>query len=192
MPPPYTADYDAELAEKALAKYSGGTIWLLGRAAMSFALGDHLRRKLTKAKFVDASDSIDRIKAVKSPEELERIRKTAALQDQAMEETFAAIKPGMRTDRNLGRSGRAHHALHLRRRRRVSRELGLHAGRTPPAQRGGTTVWGSTNERSTVQSKEAPTSFVLAAMQDQFRPPVGFKADSGFFCAIVAILRRTI
>src|SRR5437899_8826426 len=63
---------------------------------MSFALGDHLRRALTRAKFIDASDSVDRIKAVKSPEELERIRKTAMLQDKAMGETFAAIKPGMR------------------------------------------------------------------------------------------------
>jgi len=93
---PYTAEYDAELAEKALDKYSGGTIGLLGRAAMSFALGDYLQRKLTRAKFVDASDMIDRIKAVKSPEELDCIRRTAALQDKAMEETFASVKPGMR------------------------------------------------------------------------------------------------
>jgi Xaa-Pro aminopeptidase len=93
---PYTADYDAEQAEKALAKYAGGTIGLLGRAAMSFALGDHLRRELARATFADASGMVDRIKAVKSPEELERIRRTAMLQDKAMEETFAAIKPGMR------------------------------------------------------------------------------------------------
>jgi Xaa-Pro aminopeptidase len=93
---PYTAEYDAQLAEKALEKYSGGTIGLLGRAAMSFALGDYLRRKFTKAKFVDASDMVDRIKAIKSAEELERIRRTAALQDKAMEETFAQIRPGMR------------------------------------------------------------------------------------------------
>jgi Xaa-Pro aminopeptidase len=93
---PYTAEYDAELAEKALEKYSGGTIGLLGTAAMSFALGDYLKRRLTKVKFVNASDMVDRIKAVKSPEERERIRRTAALQDKAMEETFAAIKPGMR------------------------------------------------------------------------------------------------
>jgi Xaa-Pro aminopeptidase len=93
---PYTAEYDAELAEKALSGYSGGSIGLLGRAAMSFALGDYLRRNLTRAKFVDASDMVDRIKAVKSPEELDCIRRTAALQDKAMEETFASVKPGMR------------------------------------------------------------------------------------------------
>ena len=93
---PYTAEYDAQLAEKALGRHSSGTIGVLGRAAMSFALGDYLQRKLAKAKFVDASDTIDRIKAIKSAEELERIRRTAALQDKAMEETFAQIRPGMR------------------------------------------------------------------------------------------------
>ncbi|HYA46677.1 MAG TPA: M24 family metallopeptidase [Burkholderiales bacterium] len=93
---PYTADYDAELAAKALERYSGGTIGFLGRAAMSFALGDFLAKQFTRAKFVDASDMIDLIKAVKSPEERERIRETAAMQDKAMEETFAAIRPGMR------------------------------------------------------------------------------------------------
>ncbi len=93
---PYTAEYDAQLAEQALEKYSGATIGLLGRAAMSFALGDYLKRALARAKFVDASDMVDRIKAVKSPEELDRIRRTAALQDRAMEETFASVRPGMR------------------------------------------------------------------------------------------------
>ena len=93
---PYTAEYDAQLAEKALERYSGGTIGLLGRAAMSFALGDYLQRTFTRAKFTDASDMVDRIKAIKSLEELQRIRRTAMMQDKAMEETFAAIKPGMR------------------------------------------------------------------------------------------------
>jgi Xaa-Pro aminopeptidase len=93
---PYTAEYDAQLAARALAPYAAGTIGLVGTMAISFATGDYLRRTLARAKFVDASDMVDRIKAVKSPEELERIRKTAMLQDKAMEETFAAIKPGMR------------------------------------------------------------------------------------------------
>src|SRR6266850_5023760 len=48
---PYTAEYDAELAEKALARFSGATIGFLGKAAISFALGDTLQRKLTRAKF---------------------------------------------------------------------------------------------------------------------------------------------
>jgi len=93
---PFTAEYDARLAERALARYAGGTIGWVGTMSMSFATGDYLRRAFTRAKFVDASDLVDCIKAVKSAEEIERICATAALQDKAMEETFAAIRPGMR------------------------------------------------------------------------------------------------
>ena len=93
----YTAEYDAALAERTLERFAGGTVGLLGTAAMSFALVDYLKRgKLSKAKFVDASDMVDRIKSVKSEEELTLIRRTAAMQDAAMEAVFNAIRPGMR------------------------------------------------------------------------------------------------
>jgi Xaa-Pro aminopeptidase len=93
---PYTAEYDAQLAEKPLAQHAGATIGLVGRGAMSFAFGDYLRRALPGATFVDASDLVDGIKAVKSEEELELIRRTAAMQDACMESTFRHIHPGMR------------------------------------------------------------------------------------------------
>jgi Xaa-Pro aminopeptidase len=93
---PYTAEYDARLAEKALAKHAKATIGLVGRGAMSFAFADHLQRSFTKAKFVDASDLVDSIKAVKSDEELELVRRTAAMQDACMEATFRHIHAGMR------------------------------------------------------------------------------------------------
>lgn len=93
---PYTAAYDAALAEKALAPYARASIGLVGTAAMSFALVDYLRRALPTAQFIDASDMVDRIKAVKSEEEIALMRRTAAMQDAAMEAVFAAIKPGMR------------------------------------------------------------------------------------------------
>jgi Xaa-Pro aminopeptidase len=93
---PYTAEYDARLAEKALARYAAGTIGFVGRGAIAFALGDCLQRAFTRATFVDAADMIDRIKAVKSEEELELIRRTAAMQDACMEATFRHIHAGMR------------------------------------------------------------------------------------------------
>ena len=92
----YTAEYDAKLAEKALERYRSATIGLLGTAAMSFALVDYLKRACPKAKFVDASDMVDRIKAVKSGEEIAFMRRVTAMQDAAMQAVFAAIKPGMR------------------------------------------------------------------------------------------------
>ena len=92
----YTAGYDAALAERYLERFAGGVVGLVGTAAISFALIDHLRRgKLSKSQFVDASDLVDRIKAVKSEEEIGFMRRTAHMQDAAMEAVFAAIRPGM-------------------------------------------------------------------------------------------------
>jgi Xaa-Pro aminopeptidase len=97
----YTAAYDTELAANALAPYAGGTIGLLGTASLSFALVDHLQKgRLSNARFVDATDMVDRIKAIKSAEERALIRRTAAMQDGAMRAAFAAIEPGMR-DRDI-------------------------------------------------------------------------------------------
>ncbi len=93
----YTKDYDPELAARALAPYSSGTIGLVGTYQMSFAVVDFLKSgNFSNTKFVDATDMVDRIKIIKSPEELDRIRETAAMQDDAMEAAFAAVKPGMR------------------------------------------------------------------------------------------------
>ncbi len=92
-----TMNYDAELAEKALSRFSGGTIGLVGTASLSFGLVDYLKRgRLANASFVDASDLVDHIKAIKSPEELTLIRRAAAMQDAVMDAMLAAIKPGMR------------------------------------------------------------------------------------------------
>jgi Xaa-Pro aminopeptidase len=39
---------------------------------------------------------VDRIKVIKSPEEMELVKRAAAMQDGAMRAAFAAVKPGMR------------------------------------------------------------------------------------------------
>jgi len=104
----YTADYDPELAAKALALYAGGTIGLLGTYQMSFALVDYLRKgRFSNSRFVDASDLVDRIKVIKSAEERELIRRTAAMQDGAMRAAFAAVEPGMR-DRDIAAIAQCH------------------------------------------------------------------------------------
>ena len=93
----YTTKYDAELAEKALGAYAGGTIGLVGTYQMSVALVDHLRNgRLSNSKFVDASDLVDKIKVIKSPEEQELVRRAARMQDGAMRAAFGALEPGMR------------------------------------------------------------------------------------------------
>ena len=92
----YTADYDPALACKALEPYARGTIGLVGTYQMSFAMVDYVKRQFPRATFVEASDLVDRIKVIKSDEEIEFIRATAAMQDAAMAAAIAAIRPGMK------------------------------------------------------------------------------------------------
>ncbi|HZD88988.1 MAG TPA: M24 family metallopeptidase [Pseudolabrys sp.] len=92
----YTREYDPELAAKGLAPYAKGTIGYVGTYQMSFAMLDFMKRTFPQATFVDATEMVDKIKVIKSPEELELVKRAAAMQDGAMQAAFAAIKPGMR------------------------------------------------------------------------------------------------
>jgi Xaa-Pro aminopeptidase len=92
----FTSTYDAECALQALAGFENATIGLLGPAAISWAMVDYLKRHMTRATFVDASQLVDTIKANKSPEEIALIRRTAALQDAAAEAVTKALRPGLR------------------------------------------------------------------------------------------------
>ncbi len=96
----YTNDYDPELAASALVPFAKATIGLVCAYQMSLAMGDGLRRRFTGARFVDASEMVDRIKGIKSEEEMELIVRTARMQDGAMKAAFDAIRPGMR-DRDV-------------------------------------------------------------------------------------------
>lgn len=92
----YSLIYDADHAAKALASHAGGTIGLVGRGTLPISMMDHLRTSLPQAKFVDATDWVDYIKVVKSDEEQKHIRRTAAVQDGAIDAVMKAAKPGMR------------------------------------------------------------------------------------------------
>jgi Xaa-Pro aminopeptidase len=92
----YSTVYDAQLAEKTLASYAGKTVGLVGRGTLPISLVDHLRNQLATAKFVDATDMVDYIKVVKSDEEIGHIRRTAAMQDGAIEAAMRAVAPGKR------------------------------------------------------------------------------------------------
>jgi Xaa-Pro aminopeptidase len=108
----YTAAYDAELAATALSPYAGGTIGLVGTYQMSVAVVDHLRNgRLSNAKFVEASDLVDRIKVIKSAEEKELVIRAARMQDAAMRAAFGALEPGMR-DLDVAAIARCHSQRH--------------------------------------------------------------------------------
>lgn len=90
----YTRHEPGRLALQALDGYR--SIGLAGTAQMPFALGAQLREGLPEARFREASDLLDRIKAIKSPEEQDLIRACARLQDAALAAAFAALEPGIR------------------------------------------------------------------------------------------------
>jgi Xaa-Pro aminopeptidase len=92
----FASTYDAECALKALGRYNGATIGLLGTGSMSYAFVAFLQKHLTKSIFVDASHLVDPIKAVKSAEEISLIRRMAALQDACAEAVTKNIRPGLR------------------------------------------------------------------------------------------------
>jgi Xaa-Pro aminopeptidase len=93
----YSKYYDAELVAQELKAKGYKTVGLIGTSIMSAAFCEYLKNgPVPGAKFVDATDLVDRIKVIKSEEELECIRKTAALQDRAMEAALNVFRPGMK------------------------------------------------------------------------------------------------
>ncbi|HVN25112.1 MAG TPA: M24 family metallopeptidase [Syntrophorhabdales bacterium] len=90
----YSNEYDAELAVQALQAWKDGTIGLVNTATMGGMFLEYLHKKLPNTKFVDATELVDRIKAIKSEEEIGFLMKTIALQDEAMAYARTVIKPG--------------------------------------------------------------------------------------------------
>ena len=92
----YTHTYDAELAVETLRGKKKAKIGIVGKGTMSLAFYEHLKKNLPDATFVDAADLVDQIKAIKSDEEINFIRKTAAIQDEAIDHARKVIQPGRR------------------------------------------------------------------------------------------------
>lgn len=93
---PYTSTYDAELAVGVLKEKKKAVIGLVERSFIPITFYEYLVKHLPDATFVDATEWVDEIKVIKSPEEIELIKGTAALQDKVMEHLKKTIKPGMR------------------------------------------------------------------------------------------------
>lgn len=93
----YTGEYDAELAVKALADYKGAKIGLLAVASIPHMFVEYLKKNApTNEDFVNASDFVDDIRAIKSEEEIRLMRETCHLQDMQMKVAFDTVKPGVK------------------------------------------------------------------------------------------------
>ena len=92
----YTNTMEAELTVGVLKEKKKPTVGFVEQAFIPVPFYKYIVDHLPGAKFVDATEWVDEIKVIKSPEEIELIKATAALQDRAIEHLKKTIKPGMR------------------------------------------------------------------------------------------------
>jgi Xaa-Pro aminopeptidase len=92
----YTHDYDATLTAQELKRRGYKTIGWVGRGRLQYDLVRVVQEQVPGATFVDATDLVDRLKAIKSAEEIALIRRAAAMQDAQWAKVLQAVRPGMR------------------------------------------------------------------------------------------------
>ncbi len=92
----YTDEYQAELVAEELKRGGYRTIGWVGSGAMPYKFVARVEHELQgKAKFVDATEFVDHLKAIKSDEERALIRKAAEMQDEIFDRVLKKIRPGM-------------------------------------------------------------------------------------------------
>jgi Xaa-Pro aminopeptidase len=92
----YSGGYDAEIAAAELKRLGAKVVGYVAPAAMYHSFGRALGEALKGIEVVDATDTIDRIKAIKSAEERSLIRRVAAMQDEVMRRVGEFIRPGLK------------------------------------------------------------------------------------------------
>ncbi len=93
----YTDAYQAELTVNELKRHGYRTVGWLGSGAMPHTFVARVEQELAGGvTFVDATEFVDRLKALKSKEEMQLIRLAAKMQDEIFSRVCAKIRPGMR------------------------------------------------------------------------------------------------
>ncbi len=92
----YGATYQAEALVAELAPYKNCHIGLVGMSHLPVDFYSYLTKQLATAKFETASDLVDNIKAIKSDEEIEHLRRIAQAQDETFKYALTITKPGRR------------------------------------------------------------------------------------------------
>lgn len=93
----YTDEYQAELVVGDLKRRGYRAVGIAGGGALPHKFMTRIERDLApNTVLVDLTETIDRLKAIKSPEEIVAIRRAAAMQDEIFARLLAKVKPGMR------------------------------------------------------------------------------------------------
>lgn len=90
----YTNSLDGQAAVENIKKNGYKTVGIAAQGLMSACFYQYIRENLPEVKFVDATDMVDQIKCVKSPEEIGLIRKTADIVGAAFGAIPALVRPG--------------------------------------------------------------------------------------------------
>jgi Xaa-Pro aminopeptidase len=92
----YTDEYHAELVVSDIKRRDYKVLGIAGGGALPHKFMACLARDLTPIRLTDMTETIDWIKAIKSPEEISAIRQTAQMQDEIFARLLAKVRPGMR------------------------------------------------------------------------------------------------
>ena len=92
----YTVDWPGEKVVEELKAFGKCRIGLIGMGTMSAAFYKTVTEGLTAAAFENATDLVEKIKMIKSEEEIGLIRECCEIQDAALEYIIPRIQPGKR------------------------------------------------------------------------------------------------
>ena len=91
----YTSEIEIGLIEDYFIKRNPKRVGYIGTAMLTAGLMKALLEKFPQTEFVDITDEIDLVKALKSEDEMEFIRETARIHDEVWSAFPAIVKPGM-------------------------------------------------------------------------------------------------
>jgi Xaa-Pro aminopeptidase len=92
----YTDEYQAELVVSDIKHRRCNAVGIAGGGALPHKFMTRIERELAPTVIIDMTEAIDWLKAVKSPEEIVAIRKSARMQDEIFARLLGKVKPGMR------------------------------------------------------------------------------------------------
>lgn len=92
----YTDLYDAEIMKEYISDHGFKTVGLIAPSLLNYKMVNYLKESLgPQVEFIDATNLIDEIKAVKSQDEIEAIKRTVTLHDQVCQMVPGIVRPGM-------------------------------------------------------------------------------------------------
>ncbi|HTP83184.1 MAG TPA: M24 family metallopeptidase [Alphaproteobacteria bacterium] len=92
----YTAAYEPDIVVREIKKAGFRAVGLVGATSAYHGFGQRLTDGLAGIRLVDATDPIDPIRAVKSPDEIGLIRRAAVMQDEIFRKVRDHIRPGLK------------------------------------------------------------------------------------------------